>query len=547
MTTDPHQPPAGPPGGTGATPQGSPAAGPTPPDAAPGLRFFNSIRGLGIVRPDEGRLAAGVCTGLARRFGVDPLLVRGVFVVLAVIGGFGVGLYGLLWLLLPHPDGRIHAEGVLHGVVTAGFAGGLILFLGDFASGLRSGGPPFWFAAWGPPRALIFWALVLVAVAFWATRGGHRRLQWPQPPAGGPGYPPYGGASGPGSGSGSGSAPAPAPAPGTGPRTGGSGGPAPSGETPYGTGPGGTAHPGQTYPGQTYPGQTYPGQTYPGQTYPGQTYPGQTYPGQTHPGPDYPAPGWGSTAGMPSPAAAGTVAAPPAYAPTGPVFVPPPRLDLQKPSHPLTLAVLGLALVGAAAVVMWDHLVGPLPAHAGLVAMAVALGIVALGVILAGLLGRRSGGLAPIAVLLALVSILGAVGHGVHSPFGPTRWQPLSADSAESGYTQGAGDVTLDLTQPGLVTGRSADAPVDIPVQLGVGRIRIVVPDGSATQIDASVGAGNIDDSVNGNRSVSSGNGGGAGVKRTVHTHGDTPVILVRVNVGLGSVEIVPQGQAVTS
>lgn len=542
MSTDPHQPPAGPPGGTGATPQDAPAAGPTPPHAAPGLRFFNSVRELGIVRPDDGRLAAGVCVALARRFGVDPLLVRGVFVVLTVIGGFGVGLYGLLWLLLPHPDGRIHAEGVLHGVVTAGFVGGLILFLGDFASGLHRGGPPFWFATWGPPRGLIFWALVLLAVWFWATRGRRQaswpQASWPQPP-GGPGYPqPFKGApdAGPattGAGQGAGDDPSSGPAgsgiAGSGMAGLGSTGSGMAGAPPFGSDPAGPPHAGPGYPAQDYPAQGYPAQGYPAQGYPQAGWSGGASPG--------------STAGT------GTVTYRPTFAPAGagsaPVVVS--RLDLQKPSHPLTLAVLGLALVGAAAVVLWDHAIRPLPANAGLVAVAVALGIVALGVVLAGLLGRRAGGLAPIAVLLALVSILGALGHGTRSPFGPTTWRPLTPDTAQSGYSQGAGDVILDLTEPGLVTGRTPTTPVDIPVQLGVGRLRIVVPDGTAAEIDASVGAGNISDSVNANRTVSSGNGGGAGVKRDVRMHGDEPVIIVRANVGLGSVEIVPQGQAVTS
>src|SRR3954471_17403662 len=52
-------------------------------------------------REREGRLLGGVCTGLARHLGVDPLLVRVVFVAAAAAGGFGVGVYLLLWLLLP--------------------------------------------------------------------------------------------------------------------------------------------------------------------------------------------------------------------------------------------------------------------------------------------------------------------------------------------------------------------------------------------------------------------------------------------------------------
>lgn len=513
MTTDPFQPEAGPPGGSGTPPQDP--TGRPPSSKAPGVAFFNRLRSFGIVRPDEGRVAAGVCVGLARRLGVDPLLVRGVVVILAVIGGFGFGLYGLAWLLLPHPDGRIHAEGALHGVVTAGFVGSVVLVVLDLAHSGRDrwpwgGGPGLWL-----PGPLI--PLAIIALVWWlvTTRGVRASGPHRQPPGGTP-YPPYGPPYGgvPGSDPGTPGGPASGPA-GSGSASGGGTpeGTTPSPVPPYGTPPG---------TGQPYPGQPYPGEPYGGQPYPGQQPAGPT----------------GAPSGTPS-------YAPVVYPPAATAYAQP-RLDLHAPSHPLTLAVVGLAMVGAAGVVMWDHLVDSLPAHAGLVAPAVSLGIVSLGVIVAGLLGRRSGGLAPIAVLLALVSIGGAVGHGVDSPVGTQLWRPDSAAAAEAGFTFGVGDATLDLTRPGLTAGRSSTDPVDIPVHLGMGRIRIVVPDRTAVQVDASVGAGTVIDDVNGSRADSPDNGGGAGLKRVVHTHGDNPMIIVRTNVGLGSIEIEPQGQVVT-
>jgi phage shock protein PspC (stress-responsive transcriptional regulator) len=94
-----------------------------------GAPFFNRIRALGIVRPDDDRWAAGVAAGLARRWNVHPAAVRIGFVVLTLLGGFGVPLYGLGWLFLPHPDGRIHAQQVLLGKVTAGFFGAALAIL----------------------------------------------------------------------------------------------------------------------------------------------------------------------------------------------------------------------------------------------------------------------------------------------------------------------------------------------------------------------------------------------------------------------------------
>jgi phage shock protein PspC (stress-responsive transcriptional regulator) len=97
----------------------------------PGARFFDRLRDLGIVRPDPGqdRLIAGVAAGIARRYDVAPVVVRIVFVLASTVAGLGVLLYGLGWMLLPHPDGRIHGQQVLLGTVTAGFVGALLTIL----------------------------------------------------------------------------------------------------------------------------------------------------------------------------------------------------------------------------------------------------------------------------------------------------------------------------------------------------------------------------------------------------------------------------------
>jgi len=47
------------------------------------------------------RMVAGVCAGLAEYFNVDPVLVRLVFVLLALAGGPGVLLYIVLWFIMP--------------------------------------------------------------------------------------------------------------------------------------------------------------------------------------------------------------------------------------------------------------------------------------------------------------------------------------------------------------------------------------------------------------------------------------------------------------
>jgi phage shock protein C len=46
-------------------------------------------------------MIAGVCGGLGEYFGIDPTLIRLVFVLLALLGGHGVLIYLILWIVIP--------------------------------------------------------------------------------------------------------------------------------------------------------------------------------------------------------------------------------------------------------------------------------------------------------------------------------------------------------------------------------------------------------------------------------------------------------------
>ncbi len=54
-----------------------------------------------LVRVEEGRMIAGVCTGLARYLGVDTTIVRIIFALLALFAMGGLVIYLILWLLMP--------------------------------------------------------------------------------------------------------------------------------------------------------------------------------------------------------------------------------------------------------------------------------------------------------------------------------------------------------------------------------------------------------------------------------------------------------------
>jgi phage shock protein PspC (stress-responsive transcriptional regulator) len=54
-----------------------------------------------LYRVQEGRMVAGVCGGLSEYLKVDPTVVRLAMVVLGLLGGIGVVLYGAAWILVP--------------------------------------------------------------------------------------------------------------------------------------------------------------------------------------------------------------------------------------------------------------------------------------------------------------------------------------------------------------------------------------------------------------------------------------------------------------
>jgi phage shock protein PspC (stress-responsive transcriptional regulator) len=61
-----------------------------------------ATRPASVLRRDtEHRVIAGVCAGLARQFGVDPLIVRVAFVAAATAGGIGIAVYALAWVFVP--------------------------------------------------------------------------------------------------------------------------------------------------------------------------------------------------------------------------------------------------------------------------------------------------------------------------------------------------------------------------------------------------------------------------------------------------------------
>src|SRR5918997_2402901 len=96
----------------------------------------------------------GVCAGIARRYGIDPALVRLAFVVATAAGGFGIALYALGWLVMPAGEARPRRRlATGRGAIEVAF--GTVLLLISVLLALREAG--IWFSD------AIVWPLVLIA------------------------------------------------------------------------------------------------------------------------------------------------------------------------------------------------------------------------------------------------------------------------------------------------------------------------------------------------------------------------------------------------
>ncbi len=54
-----------------------------------------------MYRDPDRRVIGGVCAGISAYLNWDPLIMRIIFAVLILPGGFGLGLYLILWIVLP--------------------------------------------------------------------------------------------------------------------------------------------------------------------------------------------------------------------------------------------------------------------------------------------------------------------------------------------------------------------------------------------------------------------------------------------------------------
>ncbi|MCR6492195.1 PspC domain-containing protein [Cellulomonas sp. P24] len=478
--TGPGSPaPSTPPPTAGAYGPYGPYRSSPPPPSRPGSDgFFDAMRRIGVVRT-EARWMGGVAGGIARRFGIDPLLVRGIFAASLLLGGVGFVVYGLGWALLPEEsDGRIHLQETIRGRFDIGLLGAVAMLL----LGLNSGSGMIRWFGWGTAfqwfNAVLWIAAIAVIIALVIAASGQRHrpeatMSTPSsipPDAGGTPTGEVGPEPGP--------APAPAPAPSSG---------APWSTTnafgPFAAEAAPTAA--TTVPIPAPPVPT-PG---PAPEPPAGPYSTGRFSGRT-----YPSGGYG------------------AYAPPAPPRPPRPRRPVARGAGPAaTGTVLALGLLSLAWLMLSER-AGVFDGPVLLTATGITIVLAGVGIVVAGLLGRRGGGLGAIAVLGILLSIPLGLSTTSRVPwystwvaFGQESYQPTDVSAASGGYSVFAGDLRIDLTSLPV----SAADPVTVPVSVGAGNVTIVVPRDVPVTATTHTLAGQVDWLVDGSRSSSTSAGVG--------------------------------------
>jgi len=390
-------------------------------------KTFAALRGIGIRRRTDDKWIAGVCSGLADRLGVDPVIVRVGLVVLTLLGGVGVTVYLVAWALLPNDRDQIAAERA----VRDGDGGSVVLLV--FA-GLSLFGGSWWShdTGWGFP-----WGLVLTgALVWWLVQRSRNRPDADQRVSD--------------------------QRPGT---------PLVAGQPP--------------------------------------------------------------TTSSPLPTTYGALPTTYGALPTtsGPVV---PRKPRRRSGGPLmALLAIGLALVTYGSL-SWLGTEFDWTGDHRSIAMAGSLAAIGLLLVVLGLAGWRAGFVAFLAVVMAITAWSSTVvPTGIHvGRIGDATWTPTSV-TADANYHLGAGDGVLDLS--GLPTEGLSEAK--IPAYVGLGELKVLVPDGLTVKVVGHVGLGEIllpDDAGGSGHD-------GTDVSRSV-VIGDGPTeVVVDAGVGLGQLTVVKE------
>ncbi|MFD3894266.1 PspC domain-containing protein [Streptomyces cellulosae] len=121
--------------------------------------------------------------------------------------------------------------------------------------------------------------------------------------------------------------------------------------------------------------------------------------------------------------------------------------------------------------------------------LACALGVIGLGIAVSAFLGRTGAGSIVLAILTAgLLAGSTAVPHDIGTDWTRTGWRPASVAQIRPMYDLGAGEGELDLSAVRVPAGDT----VSTEVEVGLGRIHVIVPRDATVRLRVEVGLGDI-------------------------------------------------------
>lgn len=134
-----------------------------------------------LYRSQQDAMIGGVCGGLGEYLAVDSTLVRVIFALLALMGGGGLILYLILWLVIPlAPGAAAHVQTAAGESIEAEpapaprhrgrfrFALGLLVLIAGTLAFLDQVAPLSWF------RSDFFWPVALIVIGLLILTGGAR-------------------------------------------------------------------------------------------------------------------------------------------------------------------------------------------------------------------------------------------------------------------------------------------------------------------------------------------------------------------------------------
>jgi len=397
-------------------------------------KVFAAIRAIPVRRRSDDKWIGGVASGLADRLGVDPVIVRAALMLLTILGGIGITVYLVAWLLLPNDRDEIAAQRALRD----GDGGSIVLMV--FAAFALFGG------SWWNDSGWVFpWGLALTGLFIWwlIQRSGNspdadQRVVNQQ----------------------------------------------------LGTPPTAVLSPAASGPPMAPSGPTM-------------------------------------ATGGPMPPTAGP-------SPTGPNLAAYKKQGRRSGGPLMALIAIGLALATYGSLLWAGADLNWAGSHQA-IAFAGSLAAMGLLMVVLGVAGWRPGFVTFLAIVLAIAAwSSAAIPSGIHigGRVGDATWAPTSV-AGDANYHLGVGSGVLNLS--GLPTEGLSE--VKIPAYVGLGELKVVVPQDLTVKVVGHVGLGEI--LLPGD--PGSGGQGGSDVSRSV-TIGDGPTeVVVDAGVGIGQLTVVKE------